>query len=98
MANESPKDFVASAKENEKHSTLRGWEIAFWQCLRQRDCVSAGSCSLGAWYFSQGRPVHSLLETRPLAFPFPGNVVVGSDINRIHVCFPEVKYVLVTAV
>lgn len=88
MANKTPQDFVALVKENEKHSTLRGQEVAFWQCLRQRDCVSAGICSLGAWYSSQGRPLHTLLETRPLAFAFPGNVVVGSDTNRKHVFVP----------
>lgn len=88
MANEIPKDFVALVKENEKCSILRGQEIAFWQRLRQRDCVFASICSLGAWYFSQGRPPHTLLETTPLAFAFPGNVVVGSDINRKLVFVP----------
>lgn len=88
MANKTPKDFVALVKENEKRSILRRQEIAFWQCLRQRDCICASICSLGAWYFSQGKPPHSLLETRTLVFAFPGNMIVGSDIKRKHMFVP----------
>lgn len=88
MANKTPKDFVALEKENEKRSTLRGQEIAFWQCLRQRDCIFASICNLGAWYFSPLTTSHSPGDQAPLAFAFPGNVVVCSDINRKHVFVP----------